>query len=61
MTTIYCGGDPELSANLARGYGATYLIAGSVSPCPAPVDFSASNAFELVYDGGPRIWRILER
>jgi hypothetical protein len=60
VTTIYCGGDAELSAMLARRYGATYLIDGLPSPCPAPVDFSTSDAFELVYDGGPRIWRIVQ-
>ncbi len=59
VTTIYCGGSADLSAELARRYGATFLIEGMPSPCPAPVDFSSSDAFELVYDAGPRIWRIL--
>ena len=58
VTTIYCGGDPELSAELARSYGATYLIEGLPAGCGAPVDFAASDAFELVYDAGPRIWFI---
>jgi hypothetical protein len=60
VTTIYCGGDADLSAVLARRYGATYVIDGTPSPCAAPVDFSASDAFELVYEAGPRIWRIVQ-
>jgi hypothetical protein len=60
VTTIYCGGDADLSAVLARRYGATYVIDGTPSPCAAPVDFSASDAFELVYGAGPRIWRIVQ-
>jgi hypothetical protein len=58
VTTIYCGGDAELSAELARMYGATHLIEGQPSGCAAPVDFSSSDAFELVYDADPRIWRL---
>ncbi len=61
VTTIYCGGDPVLSADLMRRYGATYLVdGGRPQTCPAPVDFSASDAFELVYDAGPRIWRLVD-
>ncbi len=60
VTTIYCGGNPDLSADLARRYGATYVLEGRPGECPAPVDFSASERFELVYDGGPRIWRIVD-
>jgi hypothetical protein len=60
VTTIYCGGDPTLSAELARRYGASYIIDGGASPCAARVDFSGSDAFELVYDGAPRIWRIVD-
>lgn len=62
VTTIYCGGDLALSADLMRRYGATYLVdAGRPQTCPAPVDFGASDAFELVYDAGPRIWRLVDR
>jgi hypothetical protein len=60
VTTIYCGGDPALSAELMRRYGATYLVdGGRPQTCPAPVDFGSSDAFELVYDAGPRIWRLV--
>ena len=59
VTTIYCGGDPNLSAQLMRRYGASYLIdGGRPQTCPAPVDFGASEAFELVYDAGLLIWRL---
>ena len=61
VTTIYCGGDAALSADLMRGYGATYVVdGGRPQTCPAPVDFGASDAFELVYDAGPRIWRLVD-
>jgi hypothetical protein len=61
VTTIYCGGDAELSADLMRRYGATYVVdGGRPQGCPAPVDFGASPAFELAYDGSPRIWRLAE-
>ncbi|HJP70878.1 MAG TPA: hypothetical protein VJ975_04100 [Candidatus Limnocylindria bacterium] len=57
VTTIYCGGDAVLSAELMRRYGATYVVDGArPTPCPAPVDFASDPAFELVYDAGPRIW-----
>jgi hypothetical protein len=58
VTTIYCGGDADLSAELARMYGATYVIEGFPSGCGAPVDFASSDAFALVYDAGPRIWAL---
>lgn len=62
VSTIYCGGLPDLSADLMRRYGATYLVdGGRPEPCDAPVDFGASDAFELVYDGAPRIWRLADR
>lgn len=61
VTTIYCGGDPSLSADLMRRYGATYLVdGGRPQPCAAPVDFGASADFELVYGSGPRIWRLAD-
>lgn len=61
VTTIYCGGDPELSADLMRRYGATYVVdGGRPASCGAPVDFGTSSAFELVYAEGPRIWRLTE-
>lgn len=61
VTTIYCGGNPALSAELMRRYGATYLVdGGRPQTCPAPVDFGASDAFELVYDAGPRIWQLVD-
>jgi len=61
VTTIYCGGDPSLSAELMRRYGATHVIDdGRPAGCVAPVDFGASDQFELVYDAGPRIWRLAE-
>ena len=61
VTTIYCGGDPALSADLMRRYGATYVVdGGRPQTCPAPVDFGSSDAFELVYDAGPRIWRLAD-
>ena len=60
VTTIYCGGDPALSADLMRRYGATYVVdGGRPQTCAAPVDFGASDAFELVYGAGPLIWRLL--
>ena len=59
VAEIYCNGDAERSADLMRRYGATYLIdGGRPEPCDGPVDFGASASFELVYDGGPRIWRL---
>ena len=61
VTTIYCGGDPALSADLMRRYGATYIVdGGRPQTCPAPVDFGTSGAFELVYEAGPRIWRLAD-
>ena len=61
VTTIYCGGDAALSAQLLRRYGATYLVdGGRPQPCGAPVDFGSSGEFELVYDAGPRIWALRE-
>jgi hypothetical protein len=59
VMTIYCGGDAELSARLMRQYGATYLIDGRrPQPCVDPVDFGTSSDFALVYEAGPRIWRL---
>ena len=59
VQTIYCGGDPEASAELMRRYGATYLVDGNrPQPCLDPVDFGTSAAFELVYEANPRIWRL---
>jgi hypothetical protein len=59
VTTIYCGGDPHLSADLMRRYGATYVVdGGRPASCGAPVDFAASDAFRLVYADGPRIWML---
>ncbi len=61
VTTIYCGGDPDLAAELMSRHGATYLVdGGRPIPCPAPTDFGSSDAFELVYDTGPLIWRLAE-
>ena len=61
VTTIYCGGNPDLSADLMRRYGATHVIdGGRPQPCGAEVDFGASPAFELVYDGDPRIWELVD-
>jgi hypothetical protein len=61
VATIYCGGDDALSADLMRSYGATYVVdGGRPQPCVAPVDFAASSRFELVHDGAPRIWRLLD-
>ncbi|HUF06608.1 MAG TPA: hypothetical protein VMP86_04370 [Candidatus Binatia bacterium] len=61
VVTIYCGGDAELSAQLARRHGATHLVdGGRPQPCGSPVDFSTSPQFELVYDAAPRIWRLAE-
>jgi hypothetical protein len=61
VTTIYCGGDARLSAQLMHRHGATYVVdGGRPSACGAPVDFGSSDAFELVYDAGPRIWRLAD-
>jgi hypothetical protein len=61
VTTIYCGGDPALSADLMRRYGATYVVdGGRPQACTAPVDFGGSPAFQLVYDAGLRIWRLVD-
>jgi hypothetical protein len=61
VTSIYCGGDPGLSASLMRQYGATHLVdASPPQPCGAPVDFGSSAEFTLVYDAGPRIWALVE-
>ena len=59
---MYCGGDADRSARLMRRYGATYIVdGGRPQPCNEPVDFGASAAFELVYGGGPLIWRLTPR
>jgi hypothetical protein len=61
VMAIYCGGDPQHSADLMRRHGATYLVdGGRPQPCNEPVDFGASTSFELVYDSGPLIWRLAE-
>jgi len=61
MTTIYCGGDPDRSAELMRRYGATHLVdGGRPQPCEAPVEFGASDQFELAYDAGPLIWALAD-
>ncbi|HYI67962.1 MAG TPA: hypothetical protein VEW95_13665, partial [Candidatus Limnocylindrales bacterium] len=61
VRTIYCGGDPALSAELMRRYGASYVVdGGRPQPCDVPVEFGASPAFELVYDAGPMIWHLAE-
>jgi hypothetical protein len=61
VTSIYCGGDAALSAELMRRYGASYVVDGArPQPCDVPVEFGAFPAFELVYDAGPRIWRLAE-
>ncbi|MCA1587641.1 MAG: hypothetical protein LC744_02915 [Chloroflexi bacterium] len=60
VISIYCGGDASVSAELMRRYGASYVVDGSrPQPCVAPVEFGASPAFELVYDAGPLIWRLV--
>jgi hypothetical protein len=62
VTTIYCGGDSGLAAELMRRYGASYVVDGPrPSPCTAPVDFGGDPAFELAYDHGLRIWRLVDR
>ena len=62
VTTIYCGGDAEVSAELMRRYRATYVVDGTrPQPCPAPVNFAESDEFELAYERGPLIWRLLGR
>ena len=59
VVEIYCGGDSDRSAELMRRYGATHLVDGArPTPCDEPVAFASSPAFELVYDGGPLIWRL---
>ena len=59
VTTMYCAGDADLAANLMLQYGATYVIdGGRPDPCPTPTEFGSSPKFELVYDDGPRIWRL---
>lgn len=58
VVTIYCGGDPVLSAQLMRRYGATHVLEGQPQGCEAPVDFGSSTEFALVYDAGPRIWEL---
>ena len=61
VATIYCGGDPALSAELMRRYGATHLVdAGRPQPCGQPVDFATSAEFALVYDDSPRIWALVD-
>jgi hypothetical protein len=44
-----------------RRYGATYLVEGGRPQArAAPVEFGASPAFQLVYDAGLRIWRLVD-
>ncbi|MEP7040804.1 MAG: hypothetical protein ABI864_04430 [Chloroflexota bacterium] len=56
---IYCDGDPEESAALARSLGASYLLdVGPPRQC-APTIFDGSRGWELAYHaGGVRIWRV---
>jgi hypothetical protein len=59
---IYCAGDAERAALLMDWYGATHVVDGNrPGPCPTPTDFGASPRFDLVYDAGPRIWRLVDR
>jgi hypothetical protein len=59
VQTIYCGGDAARSAELMRRYGATYVVDGNrPQPCLDPVDFATTDAFQLVYQAEPRIWRL---
>ncbi|HEX7171622.1 MAG TPA: hypothetical protein VF365_03320 [Candidatus Limnocylindria bacterium] len=60
VITIYCGGDPNLSAQLMRRYRATHVVEGQPQGCGAPVDFGSSSAFMLVYNAGPRIWELAD-
>ena len=56
---IYCGGDAARSAELMQRHAATHVVDGNrPGDCVSPVDFGASPQFELVYDAGPRIWRL---
>ena len=59
MRDIYCGGDPARSAELMRRYDATYVVGELRADCADPVDFGSSAEFELAYDAGPRIWRLV--
>jgi hypothetical protein len=61
VETIYCAGDPDLSAHLMRSYGAHYVIdAARPIPCPAPTDF-AGGPFEQVYaNTSLRVWRLTD-
>ena len=61
VTAIYCGGDAARSAELMRRHGADHLVDGArPQPCPAPVDFASSPEFELAYEAGPLIWRLVD-
>ncbi len=61
VSAIYCGGDVSRSAELMDRYGATHVIDGSrPQPCDFPVDFGASDLFELIYEDGPFIWRLAD-
>ena len=61
VATIFCGGDPALSAELMRRHGATHVIdGGRPQPCAEPVDFATSDEFRLVYEAGPRIWALID-
>jgi uncharacterized membrane protein len=56
---IYCGGDADRSAELMTRYGATHVVdGGRPADCDGPVDFATSPRFELLYEAGPRIWRL---
>ena len=57
---IYCGGDAERSAALARELGARYVVdGGRPFPCPDPVDFAASPAFREAYaNASLRVWEL---
>jgi hypothetical protein len=60
VVEIFCGGDANRSAEPMRHHGATYLVEGRPQPCNFPVDFATSGAFELAWDGSPRIWRLAD-
>jgi len=58
---IYCGGNPEEAAALARSLGASYLLdVGPPRQCTATI-FDGSPDWELAYDAdGVRIWHVGE-
>jgi hypothetical protein len=61
VESIYCAGNPDLSARLMRSLEAQYVIdALRPSPCPAPTNFAAGPYEQVYANESLRIWRLTD-